>query len=287
MKVVGTYGDGATITLTPAEGKEVNYFKINGTPIMAQDGVTYATAYTVPAYTRVSIEVQFGTAITKRDVTFTVKEGMAWDEAEDYSGALSFGGVFATMGTAADGSVTVTLADGEYVVTADGCMNSIAVTVAGGAANVTNLIFKRNLFTEMSTDIWTQAVSADGLTVTFSNATSRLVLEADAADADLRANGVRNVKTDRPFVFPGEMLKVDFVLAGDTPLSVMCAHRLGLMTVTATAAAGLRDRLEVSVPKTVFAGSARQDIQESTDPETGHVTFWLRLRPRGLGISFR
>ena len=165
-----------------------------------------------------------------------------------------------------------------------------AVRFGKGAAIVDEPQAQSNLLTFVEGGSL-KALSAgcvDGVTVTFSNATSRLLLDADTADADLLANGVRNVKTDTPFVFPdGATLKVDFGLAGATPLDGSRAHRLGIATVSAAAAAALRGKLEVTVPRSVYDVSARQDIRESADQVTGDVTFWLHLRPKGMRIDFR
>ena len=127
----------------------------------------------------------------------------------------------------------------------------------------------------------------DGVIVAFSNSTSRLLLNADSDDADLLAGGVRNVKTDTPFVFAGDALKVEFDLSGDVPLSAGEAHRLGIMTVTSAAAGYLRGHLDVKVPRSVYPGSSRQSVEESVDSDTGNVTFWLHLRPRGLSVCIR
>lgn len=127
----------------------------------------------------------------------------------------------------------------------------------------------------------------DGVIVAFSNQTSRLVLDADSTDAELRACGVRNVKTDTPFVFADGDLKVEFDLSGDVPLESGEVHRLGIMTVTSAAAAKLRGHIVVEVPRRVYAGIPRLSVEESIDPETGNVTFCLHLRPRGLSVCIR
>lgn len=127
----------------------------------------------------------------------------------------------------------------------------------------------------------------DGVTVAFSNETSRLILDADTDDAALAAYGVRNVKTDVPFAFEGETMKVEFSLAGGTPLPGQQAVRLGMMTVSAAAAEDLRGRLDVKVPRSVFPAGSRQSIEEAVDPETGDVTFSLHLRPCGFALSIR
>lgn len=127
----------------------------------------------------------------------------------------------------------------------------------------------------------------DGAMVVFSNDTSRLVLEADATDAELRSKGVRNVKTSTPFVFPGEKLNVEFSLAGAVPLSVGEEHNLGIMTVKSVAAERLRGKLSVTIPRSVFGTRGQRDIIETTDPETGDVTFSIRLKPVGFTLTVR
>ena len=126
----------------------------------------------------------------------------------------------------------------------------------------------------------------DGATVTFSNNTSRLVLTADSTDEELLMNGVKNVKTDIPFVFPGDSLNIEFALAGSVPLSDK-VRRLGLMTVSSKAAAELRNRMHISVPRSVLTKWMEKEVKESVDGETGDVTFYLSMRPVGFQVIIR
>lgn len=127
----------------------------------------------------------------------------------------------------------------------------------------------------------------DGLVVAFSNAASRLVLNADTSDPVLKASGIRNVKTDTPFVFTGEKLGISLALEGDEPLSSDKVHEIGLLTVTPAAASALRGRLEVSVPRSVFPSVSKCTLFEKADPETGNVTFSLLLRRQGFIVNLR
>lgn len=127
----------------------------------------------------------------------------------------------------------------------------------------------------------------DGAMVVFSNETSKLILDADAADAELRSKGVRNVKTSTPFVFAGEKLNVEFSLAGTVPLSVGEEHNIGIMTVTSEAAEKLRGKLSVNIPRSVFGIRGQRDIIEKRDHETGNVTFSIRLKPVGFTLTVR
>ena len=128
--------------------------------------------------------------------------------------------------------------------------------------------------------------SIDGASVTFSNTTSRLILVADTTDEELLMNGVKNVKTDMPFVFPGDSLNIEFALAGAVPLSEK-VRRLGLMTVSSKAAAELRNRMHVSVPRSVLTKWMEKEVKETVDDETGDVTFYLSMRPVGFQVIIR
>ena len=125
----------------------------------------------------------------------------------------------------------------------------------------------------------------DGATVTFSNETSRLIIDADTQDLDLRTMGVKNVKTDHPFAFPGDSLNIEFAGTRQFPNNV---RRLGLMTVSSSAATELRNKLNVSVPVSLLPNwGGNAEIRESVDSETGNVTFWLDVRPTGLSLIIR
>jgi len=126
----------------------------------------------------------------------------------------------------------------------------------------------------------------DGLIVTFSNATSRIVIDADTADAALASNGVVNVKTATPFVLKDGTLNIHLTRQGALPLDRKVAHEIGLVTVSSEAADQLRGHIAVTFADGVV-GRCLRSLEERTDPATGHVTFYESLRPGGLIISVR
>ena len=126
----------------------------------------------------------------------------------------------------------------------------------------------------------------DGLVVTFSNATSRIVIDADTADAALASNGVVNVKTDVPFVLKGDTLNFHLTRQGTSPLDRKVAHKIGLVTVAPEAAKRLRDHISVTIEDGVI-GRCQRQIEERTDPETGNVTFYESLGPGGILLIVR
>ena len=126
----------------------------------------------------------------------------------------------------------------------------------------------------------------DGLVVTFSNATSRIVIDADTADAALASNGVVNVKTDVPFVLKGDKLNFHLTRQGTSPLDRKVAHEIGLVTVSPEAAKRLRDHISVTIADGVI-GRCQRQIEERTDPETGNVTFFESFHPGGILLMVR
>lgn len=177
--------------------------------------------------------------------------------------------------------------NGETFVRGGGCLalggavrfDSPAGIVDTPSANSNLLTFVEGDFKPLS------AGCVDGLAVTFSNATSRLLVDVDAADAELIEKGVRNVKTDAPFAFPGETLEIVLGRSGAQPVAT--AGRIGLMTVTAAAAETLRGRLAVTLPKGVYAHRAKAVLVESTDEETKDVTFAADVTFEGVCIIVR
>lgn len=58
--------------------------------------------------------------------------------------------------------------------------------------------------------------AVNGLDVVFTNGAGRLVLDLDGTDADLKAYGIRNVKTDDPFAVEGDLTGVKLELSAAT-----------------------------------------------------------------------
>ena len=131
----------------------------------------------------------------------------------------------------------------------------------------------------------------DGLTVDFTPEQHKvngvnvgyetgLKLDFDPADADLRQYGVRNVKTDVPFVLRDGRLKITLenVPEGDAGELVV----FGLVTVKTTAADSIDGKIAVSrVPR--YARS----IERHDDAETGCTTFSLKLERTGTVLFVR
>ena len=126
------------------------------------------------------------------------------------------------------------------------------------------------------------AGALDGAAVLMSPGTS-LELAVDLSNAELTAQGIRNVKTDTPFSLAGMSslpisLKVDGV---SPPASVFS---FAVMTVSANAADSVRAMLP-SFPSPFRRYAATPT--ETVDPESGNVTFGLRLVYQGTKIIVR
>ena len=133
------------------------------------------------------------------------------------------------------------------------------------------------------------ASCVDGLTVDFTSDTYKvngvevgyetgLKLDFAPADADLRKYGVRNVKTEVPFVLRNDSLEITLenVPEGDVGELVT----FGLVTVKTSAADAIDGKIKVSrVPR--YARS----IERVDDAETGWTTFSLKLKRKGFVLS--
>ena len=127
------------------------------------------------------------------------------------------------------------------------------------------------------------AYAVDGLNLAFAPAT-KLVLKLNGSDAELRAKGLVNVKTDTPFA-------LNSALAGKLPFGVEIAEgttiadgdEYAFVTVSATAA----DQVEKMLPKSVRTpGGLRADIVRRPEVD-GAVTFAGCFEKRGLMLIFR
>ena len=129
------------------------------------------------------------------------------------------------------------------------------------------------------------AYAVDGCKMLFHKDTA-LELAMDLEDEELMAQGIRNVKTDTPFVL-GEgvdKLPVSMVFDADaTPPST--DFTVALLTVSGNAAAGVKAMLPTAV-KFPFK-SYMSTLVETTDENTGYVTFGYRLKYQAMKIIIR
>ena len=113
-----------------------------------------------------------------------------------------------------------------------------------------------------------------------------LELAVDLGNDELLGCGIRNVKTDMPFIL-GEgvdKLPVSMVFAADaTPPST--DFTVALLTVSGNAAADVKSMLPQAL-KFPFK-SYRSTLVETTDEETGDVTFGYSLKYQGMKVIIR
>ena len=109
-------------------------------------------------------------------------------------------------------------------------------------------------------------------------------LAVDFENEELMAQGIRNVKTDNPFVLEGvEKLPLSLKFAeGVTPPSTK--FTVPLLTVSSRAAASVRAMLP-SI-KTPFK-SYQATLKEVSDSETGNVTFACELQYQAMKVIVR
>ena len=129
------------------------------------------------------------------------------------------------------------------------------------------------------------AYAVDGCKMLFHKDTA-LELAMDLEDEELMAQGIRNVKTDTPFVLGAgvDKLPVSVVFDADaTPPST--DFTVALLTVSGNAAAGVKAMLPTAV-KFPFK-SYMSTLVETTDENTGYVTFGYRLKYQAMKIIIR
>ena len=128
------------------------------------------------------------------------------------------------------------------------------------------------------------AGAIDGCSMLFHEGTS-LELAVDFEDEELMAQGIRNVKTDMPFVLGEGVEKLPLSLKfaeGVTPPSTK--FTVPLLTVSSGAAASVEPKLP-SI-KTPFK-SYQATLKKSTDAETGNVTFAYELQYQAMKVIVR
>ena len=129
------------------------------------------------------------------------------------------------------------------------------------------------------------AGAVDGSKMLFHEGTA-LELAVDLDNDELLGCGIRNVKTDTPFVLGAgvDKLPVSVVFDADaTPPST--DFTVALLTVSGNAAAGVKAMLPTAV-KFPFK-SYMSTLVETTDENTGYVTFGYRLKYQAMKIIIR
>ena len=130
----------------------------------------------------------------------------------------------------------------------------------------------------------TDATCCDGLAVTFAAGT-KLLLDA-AAEGDLKAYGLYDVKWDTPIAVAGDAaLPVEFVLPED--FDNKASHRFGLCTVSPTAAASMDvDDFAVARIKGMKMKVSKVENRDGSDNVVS-VTFACDLIPAGFTMAIR
>jgi hypothetical protein len=129
------------------------------------------------------------------------------------------------------------------------------------------------------------ADAMNGLNVTVSNSASAFRLAACPADPDLKAYGIRNVKTDAPFAVEGEGVKLNIRL--EAPETIPHAQdTFGLLTVPIAQTNAVAQMLSVYRPETGFDGfGVKVSLEENGDGET--ATFKATVHTRGVMVHIR
>ena len=171
------YGGNLTVTVTPDEGYILDTLKVNGANVTESvvDGV-----YTQANYAKLGAKIEATFKLKPAtEYTFNVSYKYLY-ETEYYAVANGTVLVFANdkdsyQGTVNNGKVTVALADGTYTV------NGVAVTVANGNVESTDLQFTRTLFSAVDETV-TAKLTAETATA---GATLQTTVQKDKNDAPL------------------------------------------------------------------------------------------------------
>lgn len=149
-------------------------------------------------------------------------------------------------------------------------------TASTPAAGLNGLVVSGGVVRVCSAD------AINGADVLFGS-TGAMELAVDPSDATLSRYGIRNVKTDMPFSLPEGVTELPLTLHTNG-MSVASAFSVGVLTVSPNAAGTVRAMLPAfSNP---FRGY-RMEPTETTDAETGEVTFGLAFVKRGTTICVR
>ena len=171
------YCGNLTVTVTPDEGYILDTLKVNGANVTESvvDGV-----YTQTSYAKLGAKIEATFKLKPAtEYTFNVSYKYLY-ETEYYAVANGTVLVFANdkdsyQGTVNNGKVTVALADGTYTV------NGVAVTVANGNVESTDLQFTRTLFSAVDETV-TAKLTAETATA---GATLQTTVQKDKNDAPL------------------------------------------------------------------------------------------------------
>ena len=171
------YCGNLTVTVTPDEGYILDTLKVNGANVTESvvDGV-----YTQANYAKLGAKIEATFKLKPAtEYTFNVSYKYLY-ETEYYAVANGTVLVFANdkdsyQGTVNNGKVTVALADGTYTV------NGVAVTVANGNVESTDLQFTRTLFSAVDETV-TAKLTAETATA---GATLQTTVQKDKNDAPL------------------------------------------------------------------------------------------------------
>lgn len=129
------------------------------------------------------------------------------------------------------------------------------------------------------------ADALNGLNVTVSNTASAFRLPFSSADADLKAYGIRNVKTDTPFAVAVDGAKLNIVI--EPPESLPKPQdTFGLVTVPLDQTNAVAQLLKVHKPEAGFDGfGLKFSLVANEDGET--ATFKATVKTHGTMVTIR
>lgn len=202
-----------------------------------------------------------------------------------------FGGRITTGSTHEMAINTALTMNGRLYKEGGGTLSLGGVVKFGAAAGDFPIAHSNRLNVYQGTLKITSSTACDGLEIAFSNGT-HIVLSPNLEDTSLTAYGVKNVKTDTPFVLLDGVSTLPFAVDWSVlTREYLRSHapdrfRLGLLTVSSGAAPAVRAMFSASDYVRNLPGYLC-NAAEQTDPETGDVTFALDFERSGMVLIYR
>ncbi len=145
-----------------------------------------------------------------------------------------------------------------------------------------------NLFNIITGRVTVASADAmNGLVTTVSD-DATLAVRFDPDNAELLRYGIRNVKTDTPWIAPTGQLPLEVEVSDEAKAAARGkSFTIGLLTVTNTVT--VVNSVRALLPDNIRSGipSTSSEIVESEDSENGWYTFALRVWPRGFIFTIR
>ena len=224
-----------------------------------------------------------------------VPEGSVTLSAASRRGVFIDGGGGFNVGTKSKTSVpyvlrleTALALNGELRKDGVGTLDLAGTTAFGADAMGMTPESGKNIFAVSGGVVRVSSAGAiDGFETHFAAGTS-LELAIDLGNEDLTRQGIRNAKTDTPFVLPAGETKLPLAVrnVGSAPADGTKEFSVGFVTVSAAAVDSVKAMLSNTPPK-VFKGYRGRWLEPQADEQTGAVTLAALYEKTGMCLILR